>query len=125
MTPTPYTPEMRAADARIATAAKLFHVVDESGVRITHEVPGESDGYCKIFDPYFHSDEDARRSLLEWLRADENRWWRFDKAYFRLYPPPDIDSENPDYVQAAFLATPDQVARAADAAIREGGIYVQ
>ena len=147
MTTTTYTPEQRERDARIAVAMGThawfeMRIINrptgrDMGIisRKCFELPALDAidvGYtccptpakvvpAQISDtvPHFHNSEDARRALLEWLAADDERWWKFDRIYFRVNPPPDQDAEDPDYVQAAFLATPDQVARAADAMLRQ------
>ena len=150
MTTTPYTPEQRERDARIAVAMGT-HAWFE--MRIINRPTGRDMGMVsrKCFElpaldaidagyarcptpanvfpaqisdtvPRFHESHDARAVLLLWLKADDLRWDHFIGAYFG-----NKDANwaylmnDEEMVKGAFLATPDQVARAADAMIRGEG----
>lgn len=58
----------------------------------------------------------AKSRLLRWLAEDDERWHQFIRALR-----PGILTN--DYGKWMMLATPDQVAEAAERSLREGGFY--
>jgi hypothetical protein len=118
---TPYTPEMRAADVRIAKA-KGWTEISESPLGYWVGVPPGSCAGQWIDLPRFHESEDARGAVLEWLSADDERWNRFALVFYDLFPPKwekGLSDYTDSLIRLGFLATPEQVARAADAALRD------
>lgn len=135
MNPTPYTPEMRERDARIAVAmgwqrvqlsilnATQYAVVPpewENTTRNQLEFGSQYGRDLYRLVPRFHTDENARRSLLEWLAADDERWMRFEGELDQILDTISLEPGGYKIRQRFMLATPDQVARAADAVIAEG-----
>lgn len=136
MTPTNYTPEMRAADARLHKA--IYGEWDETRCRVcgwpVKEMirDGCTKDICSMVDRedkpradeprHFHTSEDARRSLLEWLYRPDNTavCLAFSRIIYKMAMEA-IEAGTVDSMEEfCFLATPDQVARAADKVIREG-----
>jgi hypothetical protein len=124
-----YTLEMRAADVRIAKRMGWTQIFTSTEGVLSGRSPygtEYSDHGASYYHPVpeFHASDDARRALLEWLAVQPVPIRRnflsnlapkiTDALVFDDAP---LDDQ---MIMGLLLATPEQVARAADAAIREG-----
>ena len=127
---------MTATAARNARLA-LAMGIDESAwqprcVAESHHLDSDSVGGGWCYDcsrmaqdgervpPSFDVDHNAKAKLLAWLATDRARWNRFLYALMDVVERPEMDEDWRMYAKVFILASPVQIAAAADAAIRGG-----
>jgi hypothetical protein len=120
---TDYTPEMREADARIMRAMgwslwKWGPLSCYASWSKGEVEDGTFEQRAEAFE--FHSDHEARASLLKWLTDDDARWEEFKDQLVREITGARTWPEGYTPLKALMIATPEQVAKAAHQIIIDG-----